>query len=354
MVQVADRWQATLALTAISAILCKLEPDLFPIAEAYSLLQTSAVFAEVKAHAATSLLSVFGNATAVAISQPLLGRFLSLPYTAMHALLQSEELVSDAEATVLLLLSEWCAARTKQAKALSERKLQRLNGCIRYSRLSMPYLTELCETLHTPSLTVKQRMELLYFKSFPEVGQTSITELEIMSNPEGWYLPPRTSPTEDSKGMLDMVLKVPADHVYRLLRAIKVMKDRGIPAHTLSSTPVYAKGFWWALELSGISEHLWCGITAHAKSSLLAASATREVAHGVMCDYSIRLLGRTDEENFLHTDRTSRPVGSDGIGAAMDAEDEELECGPLEPKWWERFVVDGIISIVASVWNVSS
>ncbi|MEW5305846.1 MAG: hypothetical protein WDW36_008361 [Sanguina aurantia] len=112
MMEVADRWQAPLALTALSSVLCKLQPDLFPTAAAYSLpetLQTAPAFAQVKARALASLLAVFGDAVAVATSHTLVRDFVNLPAAAVHTLLRNDALVTDAEATVLLLLSEWRA-----------------------------------------------------------------------------------------------------------------------------------------------------------------------------------------------------------------------------------------------------
>ncbi|MEW5305838.1 MAG: hypothetical protein WDW36_008353 [Sanguina aurantia] len=161
MMKVADRWQAPQALASFSTVLCKLQPDDFPIAETFSLpagLQVSPGFAAVKACARDSLMSLFGSAAAVATKPALLLRFLCLPLLAVFELLGSDALCTDAEATVLLLLSEWIVS--ENGMACCEEELQQLNGCIRYGRLSAPYLTELCSSLHTPPLTHPQQMEL--------------------------------------------------------------------------------------------------------------------------------------------------------------------------------------------------
>lgn len=346
----ADRWQAPLALTAISSVLCNLQPDLFPIGAAYTLLQNSAAFAPVKARASTSLLSIFGDATAVATSPPLLGHFLSLPHSAVLVLLQSDRLVTDAEATVLLLLSEWCDGA--QGRACSEKQLQKLNRHIRYSRLSKHYLTDLFEGLHTPSLTTKQRMELLHFQSFPEDGQRLLDQLDSLNNPAGWYLPSRTSASEGGEATLRVTMNIPEAEVYRFVSAIKAMKNGGPPPQAISSTPLYAQGFWWTLQLSGVDGDPWCGLKVHGMSSLLSGSLRQELQHGVMCDFRIFLVGRTSEHDMPHFAKTMCPVGSEGMGADIDEVDEKLQCGPLEARWWRQFVVDGCIRIVASVSHV--
>ncbi|MEW5308184.1 MAG: hypothetical protein WDW38_000161 [Sanguina aurantia] len=194
MMQVADCWQAPQAVAALSSVLCKLQPDLIPAAAVFALplgLQSSPSFAALKTLAATSLLLTFGSATAIATDAPLLDRFLSLPHTAVLELLQSDKLETDAEATVLLLLSDWCCG-TKGA-ACSEEELQQLNAFIRYSRLSTPYLTELCQHLHTPLLTVEQRMELLHMRALPEAARERSVVLRFTKNPDTWYQPCRPS-----------------------------------------------------------------------------------------------------------------------------------------------------------------
>lgn len=112
----------------------------------------------MRAQASASLLTVFGDALEIATNPTLLMRFISLPQAAVLTILQSSSLVSDAEATVLLLLSEYLSSAN--GKACNETEQQQLNASIRYSCLSAPYLAELCDALHTPPLTMQQRSEL--------------------------------------------------------------------------------------------------------------------------------------------------------------------------------------------------
>ncbi|MEW5305840.1 MAG: hypothetical protein WDW36_008355 [Sanguina aurantia] len=243
MMKVADRWQAPQALAALSSVLCKLQLGDFPTAAVYALplgLQTSPAFAAVKAQAAVCLDHVFGDAAATAATPTLVAAFLLLPQAAVRALLQSETLSTDAEATVLLLLSEWCQGEFGQACTTEE--LQQLNVSIRYSHLSISYLTELCESLHSPALTSKQRMELLYFRAIPGPAQEKCAELGSLCNPDGWYLPARPKPAKNDGSTLTLTLELSEVEICKLAKSIQLGKDGGPRAasvqhaHSISRT----------------------------------------------------------------------------------------------------------------------
>lgn len=95
-------------MKALSTVLCKLEPGLVPFVAGYEILiglQSSNFFAAIKVQTDSCLLSVLGNAAAIATSLLLLENFISLPQAALLTLLPSNQLVT--EATLLLLLNEW-------------------------------------------------------------------------------------------------------------------------------------------------------------------------------------------------------------------------------------------------------
>lgn len=351
--QVADRWQAPLALTAISSVLCKVQPGFFPTAEVYALplvLQASPAFAKVAEYAVTSLLSVFGDAAATASNVGLVQKLVLLPQRAMLALLQSDSLLADAETTVLLLLSEWCVG--EQGKACTTMELQQLNECIRYSRVAAPYLTQLSETLHTPPLTLEQRMELLYFWSLPKAAQSNFVTMENMEHPSGWYKLERPSTVDAASRDMCMTLRVSEINLHCLIRELKVRMQGGLPAAHYSSPRVLARGFWWALKLWGSRKgQVWCTIVVHAVSSLLTHHQGSDVKHGIFCDAQIDLKSRAGVADMCIMSCTCFPVGSDGVGGTIDAEDGDV-LGPLDVQWWTDYLVDGFLTFNARVTNI--
>lgn len=351
--QVADRWQAPRALSAIRGALCLLQPVEFPIAAVYSLpqgLQTSPAFVTITAKAETCLLAVFGDATIVAASRALVGRFVSLPHAAILALLHSKALVTDAEATMLLLFSEWCNADI--GKACTETELQQLNACIRYSRLSTPYLSDtvLYKTLHTPTLTTEQRMEVLHFKTLLVASQSFRCKSNDMISPPSWYLAARSTPPRRPLGKVTFSLKVSEADLHKLIRHTKAKEEADSNQENLElrSTPTYAWGFWWTIELSGHYGKPWCGIFVRGVSDLSSEDTGVYVKHGILCDYDIVICGFTPA---MHNTGQAHLINSNGIGCNFVAGKGET-LAPSDVKWWATRTVNGFFTIAASVSNV--
>lgn len=332
-------------------MLCKLQPGLFPTAEAYSLpvgLQPSPAFSDVRKHAQTSLLAEFGDAVAVATGRRLLLKFLSLPHTAVLVLLRSKTLTTDAEATVLLLLSEWCCGPNSQN--CTDAELQQLSDSIRYGRLSIPYLTELCEHLHTPPLTTKQRMELLHFHSLSEQSQKHVSEINCPAQ----SFRKRRPALEHHRRALTMALNVTVVDMRKLLQAIITQKEGGPPAHHISTDGVYAQGFWWILQLEADNvEGMWCGVKARGVSNLHGDDEGICFDLGIVCDYAVTLIADPTTDNQMLDVGTACPIESSGLGSVIcNSEGDPLPV--LEMQWWQQHVVDGCIRFEAVVRNISS
>lgn len=350
--QVADRWQAPQALAAIGTELCSLQPTVFPTSAVYDLplgLHSTPSFAKVFLQAELSLLAVFGDTTAVATCRTLVGSFVSLPRAAVLALLQSQALVTDAEATVLLLLSEWCDG--DRGKACSETELLELNGFIRYSCVSTTYLTDLYKTLHTPPLTLGQRMELLHIRSLPQPSRDLNSKYNMQDNPTGWYLGERGTLGGARQANFSITLKIAEAELHQLVRATKLRAEGGSLQgnENLSSTRVYAHGFWWVVSFSGTTGAPWCGFQVRGVSSLLITNAGAIVKHGIMCDYTLTI--RRDLTELVHDSGMALPITSRGIGCEFSAREGET-LGPLDVQWWEPYIVEGYLTVTASVSNV--
>lgn len=312
----------------------------------------------MKSHATASLFSVFGNALAVATSPDLLCQFLSLPHVAVYELLKSARLQTDAEATLLLLLGEWCDGR--MGMHCSSDQLEQLYGCIRYSRLSTPYLTDLCTSLYMPFISTQERMELVYFRSLPIDAQEFSAKLGQLHNLADWYLPRRPTPVLPNAPVLLLTLKVSEADLLKFLRATKLRSDAGsqnpdqsLQPRFFTTKPMYAHGFLWSLILTGLDKVLWCGITAHGAASLHNVDEWLELTHGIMCRYEISIFGKTGTPSKRLSNIRYSPVNSKGIGNRLNADCGGTTLNPLSSQWWEPHMVDGFATIEATVHEIA-
>lgn len=309
-------------------------------------------------HATKSLFFVFGNAKAVATNPQLLRKFLCLPHEAVYELLQSNSLAADAEATVLLLLSDWCNSKMGTACSV-EQKIQ-LNKCIRYSRLSTPFLTEVCQILDFPRLATDERMELMYYRSLPPHAQLMSGRAGSLQNPDGWYLPARQTRLLPIESGIHFTLKVSEAELCRFLKATRLNQAAGQESShqarklpRFDSTPVYSHGFWWQLSLSAMNGLPWCGFIARGESSLLHVDSWVRFQHGIMCRSSALITGKAGTASARLDLQIPHPVNSNGMGCLVaNARPSETTLSPKELQWWEPFLVVGFVNIHASIWDI--
>lgn len=74
--------------------------------------------------------------------------------------------------------------------------------------------------------------------------------------------------------------------------------------------------------------------------------------HGVVCDYSIKISGRTIAEDTVHDTGTAIPVNSYGVGVEIGENTQQLKAA-LEKVWWQQYVVDGFVTIEATLSDIS-
>lgn len=259
---------------------------------------------------------------------------------------------------MLLLLSEWCK-NTRNAN-LSEAEYSELNACIRYSRLSTPYLTELCELLSTPSLTIKQRMELLHYRSFPEILRQTLLMCLNSKNPQTGTCLLVQHPQHLAEVLL-LTLDVSEADLYQLLEASAAAKTGGqqdqreaLNSLALVTEPMLACGFLWTLRLSSDTERgLWCGLYAHGVPGLQPGHPPLLLEHGVMCDFHINIMGRRASKPWRCYNSVDYPVDSCGAGAVLDT-DVRDPLAALDRAWWQLYEVQGFVSIQASITKISA
>lgn len=335
MSQLADIWQAPIAAEAASNILC-LMTDSFPISEIHSLpevLKASCTFSAVVAAAEVALLSIFGNAPHIITSPPLLQRFFRLPHSALLALLQSPKLATDTEESVLLLVSGWC--EEPMGHACSAAQVDALNSEIRYGILSCTCLTHICDLLTLPKLDRGQLLELWRHSCMR--GESSNRRWGDL-NPAQWYLPQRPTVTQDTSGAKIRLLIAEAD-LRVLLAAIGNVEAEVVH----KSTPVYAAGFMWTLELSVYKGVLWCAVNAQGLSSIRVMDQPVPIFNGITC--SSRIVIEAAAQFELHQ-AYYQSFDTDGTGVLMVGP-EGRHQGSAQIEWWADYIVDGSVCLRA-------
>ena len=127
-------------LTALSAIEAK-EIDLALLSHVYSLpagLLESPPLQKIAATCKQKLVELFGDVPAVITDLVQRRQFSSLPYAAVLAWIQSDDLKVHSESCVLLLLSAW--VNSKEHPACSTDQLKQLAHSVRVEHLSPTYL----------------------------------------------------------------------------------------------------------------------------------------------------------------------------------------------------------------------
>lgn len=338
--QVADLWQAHSPAATASKMLC-LRTEHFPVSECYSLppgSTASTVFSDVMAAAEASLLAEFGDACAIVKSPALAERFLSLPQPAMLALLQSPELKTDAEATVLLLLNSW--TEEPAGMACCAEQVDELYAWVRYSRISRPFLAGLCDLGQAPQLKPKQLLELWEFCSLPS---ETMWVTDAQHNPAGWYLPKRPiPPAHESRVQLQLVVTEAA-----LRHLLGRVGDASLVDFVHASEAVYAEGYMWRLEFATDGGNLWCTVNARGVPSLKGMAAGFHLSNGVICTFSLQIDAVVPFE--IH-ESMLWVIHTDGAGSSFTAPDGEANSeDPTRIEWWARYIVDGRVSFTAVV-----
>lgn len=338
--QVADLWQAELPAQAASDILC-LRTTTFPFSEVYNLppvLKSSAAYSAVMAEAEASLVAVFGNAPEIILSPELLNHFLTLPHPALLALIQSDEFKTDAEESVLLLVSSWCDEPVGEACSIEQ--IRELNSFIRYGDLSRPYLTDLCD-VHMTRLPQLTREQLLELWAFPNSADEDNWDRFESINPPEWYAGGRSSATASERhAVVKLFVTVPQ------LRGLLAAVGDAESDMSIQSTNVYAQGFLWMLELQIIAGALWTAISAFGVSDVHDLSLGMNLKHGVRCVSEICLERPAGSLALFRSD--CKLVTTRGNGSMLTGPAGEFPGASLF-EWWEGYVVDGCVRLIADI-----
>lgn len=258
MSQVAVRWSVSTCIEACIKALCGCKPtlDLLMVYPAWP----DTRFNNLVYDATQQFLGEFLDAPSVMYKASCLKRLTALPQAAMLALLTSDFLKTDAEATVLLLLKAWHDANRGSCSSL---QLQALKTGVRYSRLSPAYICGVLPHLPDFSLTPEQTRELWLSTT---VGRGDARRLKELAGtcPKGWYLPTRYA----SEPCMTVSLTVNESDLTRHVAAVMKMRGRGkgkAPAE-IRSKKVFGYGYEWTLSLTSATseEALKLNVEVHA------------------------------------------------------------------------------------------
>lgn len=342
--QVADRWDVSSCMKACKEALFARTDSCFPINILFLLPPTfclSPSIDELLTEAKVRLLNIFGNAPAVLRSKSKLQRLQRLPGSAMLALLSSDALTTDAEASVLLLLRSWYEFNQLEC---SKEQLFTLKKAVRYSWLARAYICNMLPLMPGFGVTLEQASEL-WMKSESRGMYEEDLEHEYIPRacPKSWFLPERQPPPHSRPNRtMKLQLKVPQADLLLHVAAVAKMRDGGAPPATLSSEPVYGFGYDWVLELESacIQDPLTVQLRVVKPFSGIAGCLIAECSVKLLCPHE-----KSDEE------ATQKVVVTDAglMWSNVCSNTDEVLGGDGSLGPWAKLIIDGFLCFDAEV-----
>lgn len=238
----------------------------FPISTVFSLSSTfcpSLAISELLAEAGIRLLNLFGDAPSVMRHPAKLKKLKRLPQSAMLALLLSDKLTTDAEATVLQLLLAWY---TCNKSSCDEDELEELKAGVRYSRLTPAYLCGMLPLLPEPefAVTIEEANHLRLDASFR--GEFEAEERQRLNGPcpKGWFLAERPFlGSSSADNFIKVRLKIPQNELLLHVAAVSKMRGGGTAPEGILSPRVYGCGYDWRISLVSRDVDQALGVQLH-------------------------------------------------------------------------------------------
>ncbi|MEW5312878.1 MAG: hypothetical protein WDW38_004476 [Sanguina aurantia] len=278
--------------------------------------------------ASEQLLATFGDATAIVKSPSLLESFSWLPFSALLSLLRSDQLLTDTEATVLLLADHWL--RTGDC---SEEECTELLSAIRYSRLPSAYLVELGGWLRTSGLSHEAQMEIVHYRLS---GIHAISDYSL-----DWFKPARGASPSGSCGSQTVGL--------RLVLSPKQMADLLMSKQvSAASELVYSGGFLWGLRAQADGNSVWLSIDVAGVASLGSLQEGVEFSSGVVCDHQLWL--GEDSPHLVHQGVESHMIGNLSHEPLLKADGILTSTGL---RWLEKLATKGHVTVSAAISNIN-
>ncbi|MEW5304907.1 MAG: hypothetical protein WDW38_010768 [Sanguina aurantia] len=351
MLQVADRWMAPGCVSIIHKALASLESpsmSLDDTAAIYAIppaLLDAPNFAPVLRGAKVRLLKLFGNVVDVVACPSLTQQLLQLPHAAVLSLLSSEELSTDCEDSVLMLLSWWLEGA--KGEGCCDQEVEELREAVRYSRLSTTYLVQVLHQLPKLRPTECQTLQLMEFQRM----QGQFAELyahEEMSIPEAWLRPARPCPEGGAGQSVTLSLDIPRAQLVEHLAGVRAMKAGGpVPA------PFSVSKLFRGLNLTLI---LGSNTNSHALfASILVCPQlpawNRDLAlpRGIPSSFNINMQTNLVGAGVVKM-TSSKCYSRSNLGLGwinFVQRVSKMHGDPLDPSWWDPFLVEGVVKMSA-------
>ncbi|MEW5299489.1 MAG: hypothetical protein WDW36_002503 [Sanguina aurantia] len=290
-------------------------------------LQSLPAFSPVMDAAHTQLAATFGDAAAIVHSTSLRESFRWLPFSAVLGLLRSDQLLTDTEATVLLLLDHWLRTGSCSDEGHTE-----LASAIRYSRLPSAYLVELGARLRCG----------LSHEAQVEVGHYRLSGTHtVRDHSRDWFKPARgASPGSPGSGVGSRVrlsLTLTPGGVAGLLRS-----KAGV-----GSACAYYGGFLWGLRARADGDSVWLSVDVAGVSSMDSPHECVEFSSGVVCDHQLWL--GEDSPHMVSEGAGSHVIG--GLSYELQLKSDGI-LAPASLFWLEELATKGHVTVLASISNI--
>lgn len=375
--QVADRWVVPGCVAACCDALAALPPSALTLEDAIavyapgqgpippSLLNTSE-FQPVLAAALTLLMQLFGDVPAVTASTTLTAQLLRLPHAALLALLSSNELATDCEDSVLMLVSWWLEGQKggdaeeaeadqgteedEEAEVVgSNEAVKELMGALRYSRLSSTYLAQVLPLIPGLQPTAAQMAQIHEYRSLDPALAAIYSETKECECPRAWFLPGRPLSTGGDANSVSVCLSISTAQLRDHLACIAAMQGGG-PAPAKLSAATHFGGFSFVLSFSSDAPHklLFACLKIHVR---LPRCSDRT---GLKLGFPLKSFIISIQSNLLPdntvftTGRSGLCFMRKGLGLINFA---QLACklpgDPLQLSWWGPFIIDDRVRMTA-------
>lgn len=310
------------------------------------------MFAPILEIARLRLLATHGDASAVARSPSLQYELLKLPQVAMLALLQSAELCTDSENSVLLVLLQWLRLQHGMNAfpvVITEQHRQLVEAlrCTRLTNSFMPVLTSALGSKWSRHLA-----KLVQYRSLDPPRRAGNSDFTSTLIPASWYKPPRPqSPLSESPTRLHVTMSKEC-----LLASLEVMEQPFLAGRTLPpsvSASVYSHGFNWTLKLG------LC-LTPSSKQELLLSAVMTcicAIPNQAAPSFAACKVGcitqRVPPLTPLHSTWRNGLLGSRPFIMPHLQASFPLRGMFLDKAKWEPFLVDGSVRLEAVISDIS-
>ncbi|MEW5304908.1 MAG: hypothetical protein WDW38_010767 [Sanguina aurantia] len=355
MLQISDRWMTSGCVDVIHKALASLPPSSFSLLDATAIYQTSAElraapgFGPALKAAGQPILEVYKNVVAVLSSPSLTEGVLQLPQPALLYLLDSDDLITDFEDSVLVMVSWWLEGPVGRSSSRAE--VEELKGAIRYSRLSTTYLVQVLHQL--PKLRPSE-VRLLELVGYQTLGAEQAPKFfagqrpgETM--PAGWLKPARAAPAGPSASItidLDVSRAQLETHIAEL-RASATNAADDVKRYISSAGSVGTR-FTTSLNLFSKRSVGNFNLSVELYAPLPTAKGRMILPRGALCNYSFTMQG--NQGRYPRTLTPSRFVSSSGAGlTCLPQTMSKLPGDPLALSWWSPLLIDGAVRLSALV-----